>query len=129
VRVLPGGRWLFIVFKPVCAVARHCAKVAPIEFQGGFATISRQYFLTQPETCMKLIIAAIALSTTSLVFANSCPMQMKEIDAKISSNPSLSSADMSKVKALRADGEALHKAGKHAESEKALGDAKKLLGM
>ena len=78
---------------------------------------------------MKLIIAAIALATTSLAFAGSCPMQMKEIDAKMSSNPKLSAADMSKVKTLRADGEAFHKAGKHAESEKALGDAKKLLGM
>ena len=78
---------------------------------------------------MKLIIAAVALATTSLAFANSCPMQMKEIDAKISSSPKLSAADMSKVKTLRADGEAFHKAGKHAESEKALGDAKKLLGM
>ena len=78
---------------------------------------------------MKLIIAALALATSSLAFANSCPMLMKEIDAKMSSNPKLSAADMSKVKTLRADGEALHKAGKHAESEKALGDAKKLLGM
>ena len=78
---------------------------------------------------MKLIIAAIALATTSLAFANSCPMQMKEIDAKISSNPTLSAADMGKVKTLRADGESLHKAGKHPESEKALGEAKKLLGI
>lgn len=78
---------------------------------------------------MKLIIAAIALATTSVAFAGSCPMQMKEIDAKISSNPTLSAADMGKVKTLRADGEAFHKAGKHAESEKALGDAKKLLGI
>lgn len=78
---------------------------------------------------MKLIVAAVALATSSLAFANSCPMQMKEIDAKISSNPQLSAADMGKVKTLRADGEAFHKAGKHAESEKALGDAKKLLGI
>jgi outer membrane murein-binding lipoprotein Lpp len=78
---------------------------------------------------MKFIIAAIALATTSLAFANSCPMQMKEIDAKISTNPQLSAADMGKVKTLRTDGEAFHKAGKHAESEKALGEAKKLLGM
>ena len=78
---------------------------------------------------MKLIIAALALATSSLAFANSCPMLMKEIDAKLSSNPTLSAADMSKVKTLRADGEAFHKAGKHPESEKALGDAKKLLGI
>ena len=78
---------------------------------------------------MKFIIAAITLATTSLAFAKSCPMQMKEIDAKISTNPQLSAADMGKVKTLRADGEAFHKAGKHADSEKALGEAKKLLGM
>ena len=56
-------------------------------------------------------------------------MQMKEIDATISTNPQLSAADMGKVKTLRADGEAFHKAGKHADSAKALGEAKKLLGM
>ena len=78
---------------------------------------------------MKLIIAAIALAASSLAFASSCPAQMKEIDAKLSSNPQLSTADMSKVKELRADGEKFHKDGKHAESEKALGEAKKLLGI
>ena len=78
---------------------------------------------------MKRIIAAIALAASSLAFANSCPMHMKEIDAKLSTNPAVAAADMVKVKKLRADGEAFHKAGKHAESEKALGDAKKLLGI
>ena len=78
---------------------------------------------------MKRIIAALALVSSSLAFANSCPTHMKEIDAKLSSNPSVAAADMTKVKKLRADGEAFHKAGKHAESEKALGDAKKLLGI
>jgi len=78
---------------------------------------------------MKLIVAALALASSSLVFANSCPMHMKEIDAKLASSPSVATADMAQVKKLRADGEAFHKAGKHAESEKALGDAKKLLGI
>jgi len=78
---------------------------------------------------MKRIIAALALVSSSLAFANSCPTHMKEIDTKLSSNPSVAAADMTKVKKLRADGEAFHKAGKHAESEKALGDAKKLLGI
>jgi hypothetical protein len=78
---------------------------------------------------MKRIIAAMALAGSSLAFANSCPTHMKEIDAKLSSNPSVAAADMATVKKLRADGEAFHKAGKHAESEKALGDAKKLLGI
>ena len=78
---------------------------------------------------MKKIIAVMAMAASSLAFANSCPTHMKEIDAKLSSNPSVAAADMEKVKKLRADGEAFHKAGKHAESEKALGDAKKLLGI
>ena len=78
---------------------------------------------------MKKIIAAMALAASSVAFASSCPMHMKEIDAKLSTSPTVAAADMEKVKKLRADGEALHKAGKHAESEKALGDAKKLLGI
>jgi hypothetical protein len=36
---------------------------------------------------------------------------------------------MTKVKAMRAEGEAQHKAGKHDASMKALGEAKKLLGL
>ncbi|MGH8831326.1 MAG: hypothetical protein ACREXV_09550 [Polaromonas sp.] len=78
---------------------------------------------------MKLIIAVMALAASSLAFANMCPAEMKAIDAKLSSNPTLSAADMSKVKELRADGEKFHKEGKHTESMKALGDAKKLLGI
>jgi len=36
---------------------------------------------------------------------------------------------MDKVSKLRKEGEDMHKAGKHAESMKALGEAKKLLGI
>ncbi|MGC1175966.1 hypothetical protein [Polaromonas sp.] len=78
---------------------------------------------------MKFILAAAALAASSLAMAHNCPNEMKAIDAKLSSNPTLSAADMSKVKALRADGEKFHKAGKHDDSMKALGDAKKLLGI
>ena len=53
---------------------------------------------------------------------------MKAIDAKMSS-AKLSEADMVKVKSLREDGEKFHKAGKQDESIKALGEAKKLLGI
>ncbi len=54
---------------------------------------------------------------------------MKAIDAKLATNPKLSEADAAKVKQLRADGEAAHKAGKHDESMKVLGEAKKILGI
>lgn len=75
-----------------------------------------------------LIAAALALAAGS-VFAYHCPVDMKEIDAKLATNPKLSDADMAKVKQLRADGEAAHKAGKHDDSVKMLGDAKKILGI
>ncbi len=78
---------------------------------------------------MKLIIAIAALSASSLAFAHNCPNEMKAIDAKLSTNPSLPASDMSQVKALRADGEKFHKEGKHDDSMKALGGAKKLLGI
>jgi hypothetical protein len=41
----------------------------------------------------------------------------------------ISDADRAKVAELRASGEELHNAGKHQESEAALGEALKLLGM
>ena len=78
---------------------------------------------------MKRIIAAAALAASSLALAHNCPNEMKAIDARLASNPKLSAADMGKVRALRAEGETFHKASKHDESMKALGDAKKLLGL
>ena len=79
---------------------------------------------------MKLALAALVLALSSAsAFAYHCPVDMKEIDAKLATNPKLSDADAAKVKQLRADGEAAHKAGKHDDSMKALGEAKKILGI
>ncbi len=78
---------------------------------------------------MKYLIAAAALGVSSLALAHNCPNEMKAIDAKLLTNPALAAADMSKVKSLRADGEKFHKEGKHDDSMKALGAAKKMLGM
>ena len=60
--------------------------------------------------------------------ANSCPKEMKAIDAALPS-AKLSDAQMDEVKKLRAEGEALHKAGNHTESMAALGKAKTILGI
>ena len=65
-----------------------------------------------------LALPCLALTATALAFADSCPMQMKAIDAKLSSNPKQSAAAIGKVKTLRADGKAFHKGMKHVESEK-----------
>jgi hypothetical protein len=75
-----------------------------------------------------LIAAALAFAAGA-AFAFNCPNEMKAIDAKLATNPKLSDADAAKVKKLRADGEAAHKAGKHDDSMKALAEAKKTLGI
>jgi hypothetical protein len=79
---------------------------------------------------MKQLVALLTLSAAAgLAFAHGCPGEMKAIDAKLATSPKLSDADMAKVKKLRADGEAAHAAGKHDESMKLLGEAKKMLAM
>ncbi|HWD22423.1 MAG TPA: hypothetical protein VG591_04770 [Burkholderiales bacterium] len=78
---------------------------------------------------MKHIVLLVALAfASSVAFASSCPKHMKAIDAALP-KAKLSSAQMSEVKKLRADGEALHKAGKHAESEATLKKAEGMLGI
>ena len=51
---------------------------------------------------------------------------MKSIDAALAAGKGGNMMD--KVKALRAEGEALHKAGKHKESVEKLAEALKLIG-
>jgi hypothetical protein len=58
-----------------------------------------------------------------------CPKTMKAIDTALVTNPSLSTAQLAELKKLRADGEALHKAGKHKESEDALEKRMKILNI
>lgn len=78
---------------------------------------------------MRLLLIGIALAgAAGVALADNCPNEMKAIDAKMAS-AKLSDADAAKVKQLRAEGEAAHKAGKHADSMKALGEAKKMLGI
>jgi hypothetical protein len=62
-----------------------------------------------------LTLASLALA--SAAWAHNCPNEMKAIDAALP-----------KAK-LRAEGEQLHKAGKHNESMAALGKAKGILGI
>ena len=76
----------------------------------------------------------IALFATALMFAGSafafhCPQDMKKIDDALAKNPKLTEAQMAQVKKDRADGEALHKAGKHQEALDTLAKAEKTLGI
>jgi hypothetical protein len=81
---------------------------------------------------MKLKQAIVAVAFTlasSAAMAFHCPADMKKIDEALAKNPSLSAAQMTEVKKLRADGEAAHKAGKHQDSVDTLAKAMKILGI
>jgi hypothetical protein len=80
-------------------------------------------------TKRKTLVAAALMLFGGVAFAHNCPNEMKAIDAKLATKPALSAEVMDKVTKLRAEGEAAHKAGKHDDSMKALGEAKKLLGI
>lgn len=77
---------------------------------------------------LRILTAALVLASTSAL-AFHCPADMKKIDAALATKPALSEAQMSEVKKYRADGEALHKAGKHQESVDTLAKALKLLNL
>jgi len=58
-----------------------------------------------------------------------CPLEMKKIDDALAKNPPLTAAQLADVKKYRAEGETLHKEGKHQESLDALAKAEKILGI
>jgi hypothetical protein len=74
------------------------------------------------------LLIALALASTG-AYAFHCPKDMKKIDAALAKHPKLSAAQMAEVKEYRAEGEALHKAGRHQESVDTLAKAMKILGI
>jgi hypothetical protein len=75
------------------------------------------------KTLMILAIAAFSAP----VWAMHCPADMARIDEQLKSDPPADPAILTRVKALRAEGEKLHKAGDHEASLKALDEAQQLL--
>jgi hypothetical protein len=75
------------------------------------------------------LIAAALLSVAGTAFAFHCPADMRKIDEALAKNPNLSAAQLAEVKKYRAEGEELHKAGKHGDSVDTLAKAKKILGI
>ncbi len=73
-----------------------------------------------------LTLASFALA--SAAWAHNCPNEMKAIDAALP-KAKLDAKQAEEVKKLRAEGEQLHKAGKHTESMAALGKAKGILNI
>jgi hypothetical protein len=88
-------------------------------------------FQPSQETTMKsrIALAAGALLFSGAALAFHCPADMKKIDEALAKNPKLTEAQMAEVKKQRAEGEALHKAGKHQESVDTLAKAMKTLGV
>jgi hypothetical protein len=72
------------------------------------------------------IVVAFLVATPA--FAASCPREMAKIDDALKT-ATLSDSDKRKVQDLRKKGEDEHKAGKHADSVKTLGEAKAILNI
>lgn len=73
-------------------------------------------------------VAALLLGAAPMALAGSCPMDMAAID-KAMPGANLSDSQKSEVMKLRAEGEALHKAGQHPQSMAKLAEAKKILNI
>ena len=76
-----------------------------------------------------LALAVAMVFAAGTAVAGHCPLEMKAIDEALAKNPKLTEAQMKDVKKYRADGETMHKAGKHAESLENLTKAQKILGV
>jgi len=74
----------------------------------------------------RIALTAALVLVSSLALAHNCPNEWKAIDAALP-KAKLDDKQMAEVKKLRAEGEQLHKAGKHSESMETLGKAKKIL--
>jgi hypothetical protein len=77
----------------------------------------------------RMIVAVATLLFSAASLAMHCPADMKKIDDAMAKNPKLTDAQTADVKKYRAEGEALHKAGKHQESVDTLGKAMKILNI
>jgi hypothetical protein len=86
-----------------------------INQEGGFTMIRK----------IALLVATLFAAGTA--FAFHCPADMKKIDDAMAKNPTLTAAQTDEVKKYRAEGETLHKAGKHQESIDTLAKAMKIL--
>jgi hypothetical protein len=113
------------------ATTAHYIAIAPRASRGSRPKL--RVFLNDGDPPMNKLLPLLTAATFGLAagsaLAHGCPGEMKAIDAKLATAPKLSDADLAKVKKLRGDGEAAHKAGNHDASMKSLGEAKKILGI
>jgi len=77
----------------------------------------------------RAILTTVLVFFTSAALAMHCPADMRKIDEALAKNPKLTAEQAAEVKKYRADGEALHKAGKHQDSVDTLAKAMKILNI
>ena len=79
---------------------------------------------------VRMFFAALVAVFATSVWAGQCPADIKMIDAAMLENKAqLNDRQLQDVMKLRDEGEALHAAGKHAESMAVLARAKNALGI
>jgi len=78
---------------------------------------------------LRILAIAIGLALAGNAYAFHCPKEMKKIDDALAAKPSITAEQLAEVKRLRAEGEALHKQGKHQASLDALDEAEKILNI
>ena len=76
---------------------------------------------------MRLALAALLTLSPLAASAHSCPLEMFKIDEALRTSPPADPQTLKKVRELRAEGEKLHKQGRHGEAMLVLGSARKLL--
>ena len=74
-----------------------------------------------------LVLLVSMFLVTSTAYAKMCPKLWAQFDADLKTTKA-AAADVTKAKALRVEGEKLHKDGTHDKSEKALIDAVEVMG-
>jgi hypothetical protein len=75
----------------------------------------------------QISLFAALVSASAVAFAFHCPADMKKIDEALAKKPQLTKEQMADVTKYRAEGESLHKAGKHQEAVDTLAKAMKIL--
>ncbi|HEU6443191.1 MAG TPA: hypothetical protein VFF38_12560 [Microvirga sp.] len=75
---------------------------------------------------MIALVLSLSFAAAGPAFANRCPQEMAAIDRALQT-AQLSASDRERVMDLRRRGEAAHRAGNHAESERLLDQAKEIL--
>jgi len=103
--------------------------IGDVRFPKKFGVRTKPMFMNEGVSMMirKTTLFVATLFAAGTTFAFHCPADMKKIDDAMAKDPKLTAAQTDEVKKYRAEGETLHKAGKHQESVDTLAKAMKIL--